>query len=189
MEWFDVVDENGIPTGETVERSEAHARDILHRTAHIWVVREMNGRIEVLLQKRSMNKDSFPGRYDTSSAGHIQAGDEPRDSALRELHEELGIQAQPEELEYAGMFRIHYDMVFHDRPFKDNEVSFVYVYRKPADIEKLTLQKEEVESVRWFSLDEVCEGVMNHDETYCVPSGGLETLKAYLSTHAGSDQL
>ena len=104
-------------------------------------------------------------------------------------HEELGIQAQPEELEYAGMFRIHYDMVFHDRPFKDNEVSFVYVYRKPADIEKLTLQKEEVESVRWFSLDEVCEGVMNHDETYCVPSGGLETLKAYLSTHAGSDQL
>ena len=189
MEWFDVVDENGIPTGETVERSEAHARDILHRTAHIWVVREMNGRIEVLLQKRSMNKDSFPGRYDTSSAGHIQAGDEPRDSALRELYEELGIQAQPEELEYAGMFRIHYDMVFHDRPFKDNEVSFVYVYRKPADIEKLTLQKEEVESVRWFSLDEVCEGVMNHDETYCVPSGGLETLKAYLSTHAGSDQL
>ncbi|MBR2844553.1 MAG: NUDIX domain-containing protein [Solobacterium sp.] len=189
MEWFDVVDENGIPTGETVERSEAHARDILHRTAHIWVVRKMNGRIEVLLQKRSMNKDSFPGRYDTSSAGHIQAGDEPRDSAIRELHEELGIQAQPEELEYAGMFRIHYDMVFHDRPFKDNEVSFVYVYRKPADIEKLTLQKEEVESVRWFSLDEVCEGVMNHDETYCVPSGGLETLKAYLSTHAGSDQL
>ncbi|HAE15903.1 MAG TPA: NUDIX hydrolase [Erysipelotrichaceae bacterium] len=189
MEWFDVVDENGIPTGETVERSEAHARDILHRTAHIWVVRKMNGRIEVLLQKRSMNKDSFPGRYDTSSAGHIQAGDEPRDSALRELYEELGIQAQPEELEYAGMFRIHYDMVFHDRPFKDNEVSFVYVYRKPADIEKLTLQKEEVESVRWFSLDEVCEGVMNHDETYCVPSGGLETLKAYLSTHAGSDQL
>ena len=189
MEWFDVVDENGIPTGETVERSEAHARDILHRTAHIWVVRKMNGRIEVLLQKRSMNKDSFPGRYDTSSAGHIQAGDEPRDSALRELHEELGIQAQPEELEYAGMFRIHYDMVFHDRPLKDNEVSFVYVYRKPADIEKLTLQKEEVESVRWFSLDEVCEGVMNHDETYCVPSGGLETLKAYLSTHAGSDQL
>ena len=189
MEWFDVVDENGIPTGETVERSEAHARDILHRTAHIWVVRKMNGRIEVLLQKRSMNKDSFPGRYDTSSAGHIQAGDEPRDSAIRELHEELGIQAQPEELEYAGMFRIHYDMVIHDRPFKDNEVSFVYVYRKPADIEKLTLQKEEVESVRWFSLDEVCEGVMNHDETYCVPSGGLETLKAYLSTHAGSDQL
>ncbi len=184
MEWFDVVDENGIPTGETVERSEAHTRDILHRTAHIWVAREMDGRIEVLLQKRSMNKDSFPGRYDTSSAGHIQAGDEPRVSAIRELHEELGIQAQPDELDYAGMFRIHYDMVFHDKPFKDNEVSFVYVYQRPVNIENLTLQKEEVESVRWFSLDEVCEGVRNHDETYCVPSGGLETLKAYLGIPA-----
>ena len=189
MEWFDIVDENGIPTGETVERTDAHAHDILHRTAHVWVVRRVNDHIEVLLQKRSMNKDSFPGQYDTSSAGHIQAGDEPLVSALRELHEELGIQAQPEELSYAGMFRIHYEMVFHRRPFKDNEVSFVYVFSQPVDIEKLTLQKEEVESVRWFALDEVCEGVRNHDQTYCVPSGGLEVLKAYISAHSESDQL
>lgn len=183
MEWFDVVNENGIPTGETVERTDAHTRDILHRTAHIWVIRKKDDHIEVLLQKRSMNKDSFPGRYDTSSAGHIQAGDEPLVSAIRELHEELGIRAEPEELAYAGLFRIHYDMVFHDKPFRDNEVSFVYVYSRPVDIEKLTLQKEEVESVRWFSLEEVCEGVKNHDQTYCVPLGGLETLKAYLGTH------
>ncbi|MBQ6487628.1 MAG: NUDIX domain-containing protein [Solobacterium sp.] len=184
MERFDVVNENGIPTGETVERSDAHTRDILHRTAHIWVIRKADDHIEVLLQKRSMNKDSFPGRYDTSSAGHIQAGDEPLVSAIRELHEELGIRAEPEELAYAGLFRIHYDMVFHDKPFRDNEVSFVYVYSRPVDIEKLTLQKEEVESVRWFSLEEVCEGVKNHDQTYCVPPGGLETLKAYLNTCA-----
>ena len=75
-EIFDIVDENGQPTGETVTRSQAHAEGIRHRTAHIWVVREKGDKIEVLLQKRAMNKDSFPGRYDTSSAGHIQAGDE-----------------------------------------------------------------------------------------------------------------
>ena len=68
-----IVDENGQTTGETVTRSQAHAEGIRHRTAHIWVVRENGDKTEVLLQKRAMNKDSFPGRYDTSSAGHIQA--------------------------------------------------------------------------------------------------------------------
>ena len=72
---------------------------IRHRTAHIWVVWNTGDDAEVLMQKRAMNKDSFPGRYDTSSAEHIHAGDEPLESALRELEEELGIKAEPVTLE------------------------------------------------------------------------------------------
>ncbi len=49
----------------------------------MWIVRKSDEGAEVLLQKRAMNKDSFPGRYDTSSAGHIQAGDEPEESAIK----------------------------------------------------------------------------------------------------------
>jgi len=44
----------------------------------------------VLLQKRSAEKESFPGMFDTSFAGHIQAGDDPLESAQRELREKLG---------------------------------------------------------------------------------------------------
>ena len=87
MELFDIIDENGNPTGKIVERSIAHAEGIPHRTAHIWIIRRRNEKTEILLQKRSRNKDSFPGKFDTSSAGHIQAGDEPMESALRELEE------------------------------------------------------------------------------------------------------
>ena len=83
MELFDIVDEKGIPTGETIERTQAHKKGVRHRTAHIWIVREQNGKAQLLLQKRSAEKDSFPGRFDTSSAGHIQAGDEPEESAKR----------------------------------------------------------------------------------------------------------
>lgn len=85
MEYFDICNEAGQPTGEIVARSEAHRLGIRHRTAHVWVAREHNGQVEVLLQKRSMHKDSFPGQWDTSSAGHIPAGCEPLESALREL--------------------------------------------------------------------------------------------------------
>ena len=93
MEYFDIVNEYGEPTGETVSREIAHRDGIRHRTAHVWVVKRDGGRTQVLMQKRSDDKDSFPGMYDTSSAGHIPAGDEPIDSALRELKEELGIKA------------------------------------------------------------------------------------------------
>ena len=102
MELFDVIDSKGNPTGQIVSREKAHAEGIPHRTAHIWIIREKEGRVQILLQKRSQNKDSFPGKFDTSSAGHIQAGDEPLESAIRELKEELGISAVPEQLHFAG---------------------------------------------------------------------------------------
>ena len=66
-EIFDIVDENGIPTGETIISAKAHEDGIRHRTAHIWVVRDNNGEAEVHLQKRALNKDLFPCVYDTSS--------------------------------------------------------------------------------------------------------------------------
>ncbi len=181
MEVFDICDLNGAPTGETVTREAAHRLGILHRTAHIWVIREASGKTEILLQKRSLNKDSFPGRYDTSSAGHIDAGDEPLESAQRELSEELGIRAAPEDLSFAGTFRIEYEEVFHGAPFHDNEVAFVFVYEKPVDRSKLILQKEEVETVEWFDLEETIRAIeLDHNKKFCVPLDGLYTLKNYL---------
>ena len=53
MEVFDIVDEYGNPTGETIERGLAHKEGVRHRTAHIWIAREVNGKWQVLLQKRA----------------------------------------------------------------------------------------------------------------------------------------
>ena len=90
MELLDVVDEHGVPTGEVVSRDVAHRTGVRHRTSHVWMLRKKNGRLEILAQKRSENKDSHPGCYDISSAGHIPAGEDFVSSALRELEEELG---------------------------------------------------------------------------------------------------
>ena len=127
MELFDICDEQGNPTGDTVERSEAHAKGICHRTAHIWIAKKENGRYKVLLQKRSMDKD------------------------------------------------------FHGKMFRDNEVAFVFVYQKTVDIADLTIQKEELDGVSWFDLEETYEACKNHDQKFCVPIGGLETVRKYLN--------
>ena len=181
MEIFDICDEYGNPTGETVERSIAHRDGIPHRTAHIWITRVKDGRQQILLQKRSLQKDSFPGLYDTSSAGHVQAGDEPRASAMRELEDALGIAAAPEDMHFAGTFHISYEIEFHGSPFRDNEVAFVFVCSKPVEIADIKVQEEEVESVAWFDLDEVYEEVKHRfRERFCVPIEGMEVLKEYL---------
>ncbi len=180
MEYLDICDESGQPTGEVVAREIAHRDGILHRTAHVWVVRKEGGKPEILLQKRSMEKESFPGKYDTSSAGHIPAGSEPLPSALRELQEELGISASPDQLTFAGHFRIRYEKIFFGKPFRDNEVTWVYVYREPVDIDTLTLQESEVDEVRWFDPEEVRTEIRTSRERFCVPTEGLKVLMRFL---------
>ena len=181
MEFLDIVDESGQPTGETISRQEAHSRGILHRTAHVWVIRETSGRTEILLQKRSEEKESFPGMFDTSSAGHIPAGEEPLPSALRELREELGIAASPDQLQYAGSFRIQYEKAFHGSLFRDNEVTRVYAYRQPVAIEDMRLQESEVSEVRWFDLDSVWDEIQSGNRSrFCVPTARLKVLRDYL---------
>ena len=180
MEYFDVCDEYGEPTGENVERGLAHREGIRHRTAHVWILRRREGRTEVLLQKRSRNKDSFPGLYDTSSAGHIPAGDEPLASALRELEEELGLRAEPEDLRFIGTIENVYERRFRGELFRDNEFCSVFVYTRPVDTQALRLQADEVERVDFFDLEEVRREIEHSRARFCVPREGLELLRSFL---------
>ena len=93
-EVFDVVDSQNRVTGQAA-RGEVHARKLLHRAVHILVT---NRRGEVFLQKRSHLKDVSPLKWDSSAAGHLDAGEGYAAAALRELREELGIEAQGTEL-------------------------------------------------------------------------------------------
>ena len=188
MEYLDIIEENGQPTGEIVSRETAHRDGILHRTAHVWVIRRNAGSYDILLQKRSPEKDSFPGLFDTSSAGHIPAGEEPLPSALRELSEELGIEAAPDALQYAGTFRIQYEKSFHGHLFRDNEFTTVFVYSQPVDISTLTLQKSEVDEVCWFDLDDVWDEIHHSQDRFCMPIAGLNVLREYLTKLSKQDR-
>ena len=180
-EFLDVVDESGKPTGKTVSRGEAHENGIRHRTSQIWIVRPGGKGFDILLQKRSDNKESFPGMYDTSSAGHVPAGDEPLQSALRELSEELGMEARPEDLQLVGSFSLRYEKEFYGQIYRDNHITTTYVYNKPVDIDCLTLQESEVSEVRWFDLEEVWNEIQYSRKRFCMSTEGLKLLRDYLN--------
>lgn len=168
MELLDIVDMDGNPTGKTIEREAAHRDGIWHRTSHVWVVRKKNEKTEVLLQKRSADKDSYPGCYDISSAGHIPAGSGYEESAIRELQEELGIQADVEELHLCGRRTVYHDEVFYGEKFIDRQISNVYYLWHDREPEAFHIQKEELESVRWMEIHECIRMVKFQTEKNCV---------------------
>ena len=169
MEMFDIIDENGIPTGLIKERGVVHREGALHATSHIWIAREnQKSGYDILLQKRSSGKDSHPGCYDISSAGHICAGDEALDSALRELQEELGIAAAPEHLKEFGVQFKNYEGEFYGKPFRDRQRSILYLYTEPVDETTLTLQESEIESVIWMDYAEALQAIRKNTMKHCI---------------------
>ena len=190
MELFEERSGDGMPTGTIVERGVAHSEGRCHGTAHIWIARanEKSG-CEVLLQKRSAWKDSNPGCYDISSAGHLSAGDTYLKGALREIGEELGIHAEAEELRDLGLLEKVSHGVFYGKPFHDHEVSAVYLYTKPVEAEKLHLQESEVEAVRWMDLKECQKAVREGSIPNCIDIRELEMIeKAWFAGEKTKDE-
>lgn len=169
MELFDEIEEDGSRTGLVKERGVVHEDGTLHATVHTWIVRpnDKSG-YDLLLQKRSRRKDSNPGCWDISSAGHIEAGHGYLESALRELKEELGIEADPEQLREIGTRRCGFESEFYGRPFRDNELSMIYIYQEPIDIKKLILQESEVSEVAWMDYTECLRKVADHSFQNCI---------------------
>lgn len=86
-ELFDLIDSADRVIGR-VRRGDAH-RDsrLLHRSVQVLV---FNAEGLLLLQRRSLSKDLFPGYYCASASGHVASGDDYATTAAREVLEELG---------------------------------------------------------------------------------------------------
>ncbi len=206
MELFDILNEDGSKSGIVRERGVAHRDGSLHETVHTWIVRRADGYAdrpadirgqtdrpadtpgqtgkgkgwEVLLQKRSAVKDSNPGCYDISSAGHLSSGDIPLDGALRELKEELGVEASPEDFHYVGKHRGTFQAPFHGRMFHDNELSNVYILTGHFDEHEFSLQESEVESVRWMDFEECRRQIHEGTLPNCIYEDEFEMIGDYL---------
>lgn len=176
-ELFDIYREDGTPAGYVAARDFAHWRGLWHITAHIWVVRETAGRPALLLQLRSKDKELHPACYDTSSAGHIAAGEDIVTGARRELSEELGLHAAPCELQFVGRLKNTYD----NGDYHDREHCHVFLYRAAIADSDIRPQESEVDGVMWLDFDECIQAIKNNAFPHCIDLRELEMIGEKLS--------
>ena len=96
-----MLDGDGRPTGVRKRRGDVHRDGDWHAALHVWVVTTAPGRPEVVLQRRSQGKDTWPGRLDVAVGGHVRAGESLAET-LRECEEEIGLPVTPEALVRLG---------------------------------------------------------------------------------------
>ena len=142
MELVDLYDENRVPLGKTAERYGKKGPGECRLVVHICV---FDSRGRLLIQKRTENKVRWPGRWDVSAAGGVDAGETSRQGAEREFREELGYP-----LDLTGKWPVA--TVNFPGGFDD-----FYIVEQDLDLEALTLQAEEVEQVRWVTEEELLD--------------------------------
>ena len=132
-EYFPLVNELGEVIGKA-SRQQCHSGTFwLHPVVHLHV---FNSGAELYLQKRAMNKDIQPGRWDTSVGGHIDYGEDVLTALQREVREELGITdfeprfiksykfVSTQEAELVNCFFTVYDGVINPDPGEISEGKF-----------------------------------------------------------------
>jgi len=144
-ELLEIVNEKGEVL-KIAARSAIHGNpSLIHRVVHVLV---FNKKGELLLQKRSMNKDVAPGRWDTSVGGHVGLREDLSTSSKREMHEELGITGHEPEYLYSYL---------HSNPF---ETEHVTTYRCTHEHEgEIFFNREEIDEVKFWSFAEIHEAV------------------------------
>jgi isopentenyldiphosphate isomerase len=122
MEMFQLVDAGGRPIG-AAERSACHGdASLIHAVVHLHLL-DRAGRL--CLQRRSLAKDTNPGRWDTSVGGHVAAGEPVADALVREAREELGIEAAGARHLFSYLYRSRFESEYaccfalvNDGPFR-----------------------------------------------------------------------
>ncbi|MET1248618.1 NUDIX domain-containing protein [Sporolactobacillus sp. STCC-11] len=136
-----IFNEQGTPIGIKT-RDEAHKKGCWHETFHCWFVEQTAAGSFIFMQQRCHAKKDFPDLYDITAAGHIKA-DETISDAIREIHEELGVPVQMEELLPLGVIRD--EIVQGD--FIDRERCHVFLCVNHYKMNAFKLQKEEVSGI------------------------------------------
>lgn len=175
-ELFELYNEDGTPSGVLKPRSLVHKDGDLHGASHVWVFRRVDDRMELLLQKRSDDKDSFPGDYDISAAGHLDPGESFLQGAVRELGEELGIQAGPESLQYLDTIRIDAVDHFHGEIFHNREIMYIYLYELIPGDQEIIYQESEISGIMWMEAETMCRMAADNAFRHCLRMDEVEVV-------------
>ncbi|MBR5345503.1 MAG: NUDIX domain-containing protein [Clostridia bacterium] len=140
MELFDLYTVDRQKTGRTMVRGEPTPEGFFRLVVHVCIF-DAEGRM--LIQQRQPFKRGWSNLWDVTVGGCAVSGDTSQSAAERELREELGLS-----VDFSSAyptFSLNWGHGFDD----------YYVLTREVDLDSLKLQYEEVQAVRWATLDEI----------------------------------
>ena len=144
MEKRDLYDENKKMTGETIFKGEPVPKGRYYITVAIFIQNEAG---EFLIQKRVMKKD---GKWATTG-GHPVSGESSKQGIITEIKEELGIDVKSKNIQLFKTIKTEDDFVD------------LYYLKENVNIKNVIVQQEEVEKVKWASIEEIKDMIQNNE--------------------------
>ena len=137
MEMVDVYNERHEKLGYEKGRRNLEKGEY-RLSCFVWIINDKN---EILVQQRLANAKKYPNMWETASGG-AKVGEDNILGALSEVQEELGISLKKEQLKYIGCFS------------RFNDFVEVFVTNINIDLNDIKMQENEVQSVKWVSVEE-----------------------------------
>lgn len=169
MEIWDLYDKDRVKTEETMVRGSSFKENTYHLVVHVCI---FNLEGQMLIQQRQPFKDGWPDMWDITVGGSAISGDTSQVAAEREVYEEIGYKLSLDKIRPA--LTINFDDGFDD----------IYLVEQDIDISKLSLQYEEVQAVRWATMDEIFDMIDN--ETFIPYHKSLIELLFFMRNKTGT---
>lgn len=161
MELVDIVDENNKLTGQVEDRWVAYKKGMWRRVVSCWI---MNKEGKILLQKRAKAKLKNPGKW-AKTGGQIDTKETPDEAIQREVKEEIGIEVPKEQVKLVSIRK-------NGKP--NRYFSYNYIFIVDYTIDDYTLQKEEVEKVKYFTIEEIEKAKKENNQNYTFAAWKIE---------------
>ena len=174
-ELVDVLDERGMYTGKTETRANCSKEGLWHKAVCVFII---NSKSQVLLQKKSANKKTWPNMWDVTAGGNVLAGEFGFQAIIRECKEELGIELSKNDITFIGsVISTNKKGDIINKQFNE-----CYLITKSIDVSEIKLQEEEVAEIKFFTKEEVLDRIKNNYDGLTDKTGPWNFLKRILET-------
>lgn len=154
MELIDVYDEDNKYLGYALDRDEVHSKNLWHHHVSAWI---MNYDGKVLLQQRAFSKKKNPLKW-AKTGGHVDANETCECAIKREVYEEIGLVVNDDEI-------INIEIFKSQNP-NEHYFSYGYIFLTNFNENEFKLQKEEVNAVKYYTIEEMEELKAKNDNNY-----------------------
>ena len=164
MEMLNIVNENGRIIGQTT-RGNIHKRGLLHKEVHVWFY---TPKAEIIFQLRGKDKDTFPNLLDATVGGHVELNGDFVDTALKEMLEETGVNAEEKDLRLITTLRKRTKDAVTGKV--NNVIRAIYAYEFHGLLESLRVEGNEAQKFELWPINKLLGGVNDTDKKRFISS-------------------